>query len=73
MTDVLAAIPVIAYDVAVAESHARLLVEVRRLGKPRGAHDLLIGATASATGRALVTADAAAFDALPGLDVRRHR
>ena len=73
MKDVLDAVPVISYDVAVAESHARLLVEVRRLGTPRGAHDLLIAATASATGRAVVTADAAAFDNLPGLVVRRHR
>ena len=71
--DVLAAMPVIAYDVAVAEAHARLLVEVRRRGTPRGAHDLLIAATASATGRAVVTADASAFHSLPGLDVRRHR
>jgi tRNA(fMet)-specific endonuclease VapC len=71
--DVLAAIPVIAYDVVVAEAHARLLVEVRRRGTPRGAHDLLIAATASATGRTVVTADATAFDELAGLDVRRHR
>jgi len=71
--DVLAAIPVIAYDMVVAESHARLLAEVRRRGTPRGAHDLLIAATASATGRAVVTADVTAFAALPGVDVRRHR
>ena len=70
--DVLAAIPVIAYDVAVAEAHARLLVEVRRQGTPRGAHDLLIAATATATRRAVVTADAAAFVNLPDLDVRHH-
>jgi len=71
--DVLAAIPVIAYDVAVAEVHARLLVEVRRQGSPRGAHDLLIAATATASRRAVVTADATAFVNLPDLDVRRHR
>ena len=71
--DVLAAIPVITYDVAVAEAHARLLVEVRRQGSPRGAHDLLIAATATASRRAVVTADAAAFANLPGLDVRCHR
>ncbi|MGH9247785.1 MAG: PIN domain-containing protein [Acidimicrobiales bacterium] len=71
--DVLAAIPVIAYDVAVAEAHARLLVEVRRQGTPRGAHDLLIAATARASRRAVVTADASAFADLPDLDVRPHR
>lgn len=71
--DVLAAIPVIAYDVAVAEAHARLLVAVRRQGTPRGAHDLLIAATASASRRAVVTADATAFADLPELAVRHHR
>lgn len=67
--DVLGVIPVISYDVSVAEAHARLLVEARRRGTPRGAHDLLIAATASATGRTVVTADAAAFDRLPGVAV----
>lgn len=71
--DVLAAIPVIAYDVAVAEAHARLLAEVRRQGKPRGAHDLLVAATAAASRRAVVTADATAFADLPDLEVRHHR
>lgn len=73
VADVLAAIPVIVYDVAVAEAHARLLVDVRRRGTPRGAHDLLIAATATAAGRVVLTADATAFDNLPGLDVQRHR
>lgn len=71
--DVLAAIPVIAYDVVVAEAHARLLVEVRRQGTPRGAHDLLIAATATASRRVVVTADAMAFANLPDVEVRHHR
>jgi tRNA(fMet)-specific endonuclease VapC len=71
--DVLAAIPVLAYDVSVAEAHALLLVEVRRQGRRRGAHDLLIAATAMASRRAVVTADAAAFANLPDLDVRHLR
>ena len=71
--DVLAAFPVIAYDLAVAEAHARLLVEVRRQGTPRGAHDLLIAATAVASRRTVVTADASAFAGLPDLEVRHHR
>jgi tRNA(fMet)-specific endonuclease VapC len=73
LQEVLAAIPVIAYDVAVAEAHAQLLVEVRRQGAPRGAHDLLIAATARASRRTVVTADAAAFANLLDLDVRHHR
>jgi tRNA(fMet)-specific endonuclease VapC len=71
--DVLAVVPVISYDASVAEVHAGLLAEVRRQGRPRGAHDLLIAATAVATGRAVVTADGRAFDDLTGLVVHLHR
>lgn len=38
--------PVIPYDTDVAVEHAQLLAAVRRAGHPRGAHDLLIAATA---------------------------
>lgn len=63
-------LPIIEYDEIVAVSHARLLAHVRRAGKPRGAHDLIIAATAVATDRELVTADRAArFEELPGLRV----
>ena len=67
------ALPVIDYDLAVAEAHAGLLASVRRSGTPRGAHDLIIAATAVATGRTVVTADRAAFDSLPGVELRFHR
>lgn len=70
--DVLAALPVVAYDADVAESHAELLAHVRSAGTPRAAHDLLIAATASATGRAIVTADLQAFTDLPGLRIHPH-
>jgi predicted nucleic acid-binding protein len=43
---VLATIPVEEYTVDVARAHARLLAHVRRAGQPRGAHDLIIAATA---------------------------
>ncbi len=39
-------IPILAYDQNVASEHAELLVAVRRAGRPRGAHDLIIAATA---------------------------
>lgn len=71
--DVLATIPVLEYDLAVAEAHAQLLVAVRRQGRSRGAHDLLLAATARATRRTVVTADDTAFADLPGVDVQRHR
>jgi tRNA(fMet)-specific endonuclease VapC len=70
LTDVLATLPIEDYTVDVAAAHARLLAHVRRVGRPRGAHDLIIAATAVATGRTVLTADAsAAFGDLPGVDV----
>ena len=71
--DVIATIPVLDYDLDVAEAHARLLVEVRAQGRPRGAHDLIIAATAKASNRTIVTADRTAFRALSGVEVRPHR
>jgi tRNA(fMet)-specific endonuclease VapC len=63
-------IPLVLYDTEVAAAHARLLAEVRRQGRPRGAHDMIIAASALATERAVITADPAGFLDLPGLDVR---
>lgn len=73
VTELVAALPVISYDLAIAREHAVLLDAVRRAGRPRGAHDLIIAATAAGTGRVIVTADADAFTGLPGVKVRRHR
>lgn len=65
-----ALIPVEDYTTDIAVIHARLLAHVRRQGKPRGAHDLIIAATAAATARTLLTTDdKAAFDGLPGVRV----
>lgn len=68
--DLLAAVPVEPYDLAVARAHAELLVHTRRTGTPRGAHDLLIAATARAHRRTVVTADLAGFGGLPDVSVR---
>lgn len=68
-----AVVPVISYDLTVAMTHAQLLVATRTAGRPRGAHDLIIAATAAARGRTVVTADPAGFEGLPDVDVRRHR
>lgn len=73
LDDVLATIPVVDYDLDVAVVHAELLVEVRQQGMPRGAHDLMIAATARAFQRTVVTADAAAFTNLPGVVARFPR
>ena len=71
--DVIATIPVLDYDLDVAEAHARLLVEVRSQGRPRGAHDLIIAATAKAFDLLVVSADESAFMDLPGVNIRTHR
>ncbi|MFJ8472820.1 PIN domain-containing protein [Kitasatospora sp. NPDC094011] len=65
---VLAVVPVEHYTPDTARIHARLMAHVRRQGKPRGAHDLIIAATALATARTVVTTDSSArFADLPGL------
>jgi len=71
--DVRDSIPIVAYDTTVAAAHAELLVAVRRRGRPRGAHDLIIAATANATQREVVTTDRSAYEELPGVTVRSHR
>jgi tRNA(fMet)-specific endonuclease VapC len=68
--DVLASIPIEPYDLDVARTHATLLAHTRRSGRPRGAHDLLIAATAVTHGRTVVSADPSGFAELPGLALR---
>lgn len=66
-----AVVPVADYTPAVAEHHAALLAHVQTFGVPRGAHDLIIAATARATGRTVLTTDAKAqFDQLPEVTAR---
>ena len=67
---VLDTVPVEDYDVQVARVHAILLAHTRRTGRPRGAHDLIIAATAAARDRLVVSTDTAAFADLPGVPVR---
>jgi tRNA(fMet)-specific endonuclease VapC len=64
---VLATIPLEDYDLNVARAHAELMAHVRRASRPRGAHDLVIAATAKATRRTVISDDAAAFADLPGV------
>jgi tRNA(fMet)-specific endonuclease VapC len=68
--DILATLPVEDYDLDVARSHAGLLAHTRRSGHPRGAHVLIIAATALARDRVVVTADPAGFEQLPGVIFR---
>jgi tRNA(fMet)-specific endonuclease VapC len=68
-----AGLPTVDYDGDVADAHAELLAHVRQTGLPRGAHDLIIAATARVSGRAVVTADRSAFEGLPGVQLHLHR
>lgn len=71
LDELLAVLPVVDYTRDVAIHHAALLAHVRRTGRPRGAHDLIIAATARATGRLLVSTDErAGFTELPEVQVR---
>jgi tRNA(fMet)-specific endonuclease VapC len=71
--EIASSMPILPYDESVALHHASLLVAVRRTGRPRGAHDLIIAATAVAAGRTVVSADRRAFEGLPGVTSIDHR
>lgn len=60
------------YDLDVAAAHAALLAHTHRDGQPRGAHDLIIAATARATDREVVSVDQRGFVDLPGVSLRRE-
>ena len=66
-------VPVLPYGIDTALVHAELLADTRRTRRPRGAHDLIIAATAKSAGRAVVSADPSGFEDLPGVDLHRHR
>jgi tRNA(fMet)-specific endonuclease VapC len=66
---VLDAVSVEPYDLEVAVAHADLLAHVRRSGTPRGAHDLIIAATARARAREGVSTDRSGFADLPEVSV----
>jgi len=66
---VLDAVAIEPYDLDVADAHASLLAHVRKAGVPRGAHDLIIAATARARDRQVVSFDQAGFAGLPGVSM----
>ena len=71
LDDVLAVIPVCAYDRLVAEHHADLLAYTARQGRRRGRHDLIVAATGRATDRTILTTDVQArFGELPDVSAR---
>lgn len=67
---ILETISVEVYDLDVARAHGALLAHARRSGRPRGAHDLIIAATARARDREVVSADVDGFADLPEVAIR---
>ena len=67
----LALLPVMAFDLAVARTHARLSAELQSRGVAVGAHDLLIAATAVAHDMRVATCDLRSFPKIKGLDLQR--
>jgi tRNA(fMet)-specific endonuclease VapC len=65
----LAAMPVLPFDLAVARIHAELWAEMRKRGGIIGQMDSMIGATALAWDLTVVTCDRRSFAKVPGLRV----
>ena len=67
----LARLPVIPFDLIAARIHARMWAQLAAKGITVGPHDLLIAATALATGSKVATRDARSFPKIPGLSIMR--
>lgn len=63
------ALPVIPFDLEVAQVHAVIGAELRSAGTPIGAHDLIIAATAVHLGYRVATRDRRSFSRVDGLAV----
>lgn len=66
---ILTEFPVLAFDLDVARTHARIASELEGSGRSIGTHDLLIAATALTWGLVVVTHNLRHFDRVPGLQV----
>ncbi len=64
-------IPVLAFDLRVARTHARLWAQLAAAGTQVGAHDLMIAATALAHGYAVLTDNPRDFGRVPGLEIKQ--
>ena len=65
----LARVPVVRFDLAVARVHAILSADLRARGMAVGAHDLILAATAVMLGFKVATRDARSFPRIKGLEV----
>jgi predicted nucleic acid-binding protein len=64
---ILAGMPILSFDATTARIHARVWASLASKGIVVGAHDLLIAATAIATGSCVATRDQKGFGKIPGL------
>jgi tRNA(fMet)-specific endonuclease VapC len=67
---ILELIPTVPFSLSVARVHARLWADLEGSGRRKGAHDLIIAATALALGWSLATSDRRGFEDVPGLELR---
>lgn len=65
----LAALPILPFDLVTARIHASLWAQLAARGANVGAHDLLVGATAIAAGYRVATRDRRSFGRISGLEV----
>ena len=66
----LAQLPVVAFDLMVARTHASLWADLAKRGTAVGERDLMIAATAITKDYALLTRDERSFPKIPGLRMR---
>jgi predicted nucleic acid-binding protein len=68
LSAMMSVLDVLDYTESTAVHHARLIAASRRIGRHRGAHDLIIAAHAAETGRIIFSRDSKArFADLPGV------
>lgn len=66
---ILAAVPVLEFDLLAARAHAQLWAALVKAGSDVGAHDRIVAATAISLGWRVATANVRDFERIAGLDV----
>lgn len=67
---ILTRFPVVSFDLATARVHAQLSAKLAAMGRPVGAHDLIIAATAIAIDYDVLSFDQRSFPYIPGIRFR---
>ena len=71
VASILGRVPVIAFDLDIARTHAHLIVDLAASGRLIGANDLLIASTALTRGYKLLTHNVRHFERVPGLTIEK--